>query len=115
MDWDKVGSVLKKVLMIGGTAAVSVAKVYNPPMGLMLESILLAVTQAEAKLGDGKGDDKRELAAIAIQAALPGIIKSLADSGKPVRNFALFAEGLEDIQEGVVKVLNATGDRTKPE
>ena len=111
--WTKIVTVLKKVLMIGAQALPVVAATYSPALGTLVETVLHAVLVTEATPGAGKGVDKKAFALNAVQVAMPGIQYAFTAAGKPIVNAELFAAGVEKIQDGIVDILNATGETTK--
>ena len=110
----RVLTFLKAALRIGAQAAPVVVSAYSPALGALLEKVLDAVVSAEGAIGSGQGTVKATIAQLLLTAGGDGIAASFAAVGKPIANPALFAEGVSEIQEGVVKILNATGDGAKP-
>lgn len=106
-------SLLKRVLMLGSKAVPSLVDAYSPVLGSLFTSLLQNIFFAEAKLGAKTGPDKKELALMIAQGAMPAVQVMLNAAGKPIKNPALFAEGVEKIQDGLVDLLNATGDGAK--
>lgn len=114
MAWvDKAVSVLKVVLKLGGYTVGAVIEVYNPALGALYESIFNSVVQTEALMGPGGGARKKEFALAGLQIGMPAIQYLFNQAGKPITNPALFAAGVEKIQDGIVDILNATGSLTK--
>lgn len=108
-------SVLKKVLSVGAQSVPSIVAAYNPALGALVGTVLNAVVVTEGG-GFGtalKGIDKRDAALVAATIAMPAIEKAFAAAGKPLRNQDLFSEGLAKLQEGIVDILNATGESNK--
>lgn len=101
--------VLKKVLRIGLQTAPVIVAAYNPPLGALISTVLSSVVYVEADQGAGNGPRKKELAMMGVQAAMPAIMAMLHEAGKNVKNPMLFASGTEKIMEGVVDIMNATG------
>lgn len=114
MAWvDKAVSVLKTVLKLGGNTVGTVIDAYNPALGALYKSVLASVVQTEAVMGPGNGARKKELALVGVQIAMPAIQALFQAGGKSIVNPALFAAGVEKIQDGVVDIMNATGSLAK--
>lgn len=102
---------LKRALKIGAQPLTQVASAYSPILGMLVNTVFTAVLNAETT--GKKGDEKREIAALSVQVAGPLIAEAFARSGKGIKNTELFSEGALQIQEGIVKILNSTGENTK--
>lgn len=105
--------IAKKVLTIGGQTISEIATTYSPPLGLLLKSVLSGVLVTEGSSGNIPGSTKKELALLALQSSMPIVQDMFEATGKPIHNPALFAEGVEKVQDGLVDILNATGNLTK--
>lgn len=105
--------IAKKILFIGTQSVSEIVTAYCPPLGLLLQSVVSSVVVTEGSSPKAPGVTKKELALLAVQAAIPGIQAAFTAANKPIVNPSLFADGIEKIQEGVVDILNATGDLAK--
>lgn len=109
-------NLLKKVLKVGAQTVQEIVTAYNPLLGTLLQTIVASVVHVEAG-GFGaalKGIDKKQAALAAVQVAMPSILAAFDRAGKPVNNPALFADGIEKIQDGLVDIFNSTGENAKP-
>lgn len=104
--------ILKKILMIGEKPIEAVATAYNPAIGGLITLVLNSVLHAEAS--GGSGPEKREFAALSVQAAGSLVQSLFAAQNKAIKNYQLFSSGVDKLMEGVVDILNSTGDNTKP-
>lgn len=104
----------KTVLRIGASTVPDVVAAYNPPLGVLLRSVLSSVAITESQASATSGLTKKELALLGVQAGIPALEIAFSSAGKPIVNPELFASGIEKIQDGVVDILNATGDLAKP-
>lgn len=105
---------LKTVLKIGAQAAPAVVSAYSPALGNLVQKILDAVITAEGAVPlQGQGAVKSTFVSLLLTAGGDGIAAAFSAAGKPIANPVLFAAGVAEIQEGVVKILNATGDGAK--
>lgn len=101
-------NILKTALKIGAQAAPDVIGIWSPPIGRLVGAALSSVVQSEAIHGPGNGDKKRETALLGMQVALPVILTLIEEqTGRKLADEALMGEGVEQVQEGVVKMLNA--------
>ncbi len=112
--WNTITNLFKKALRIGAQLAPDVASAYNPLLGLLVTKISAAVLGSEAIGGPKTGPLKWDIATLAMQAGLGEIDHAFAAAGKPVKNPELFATGIGRIQQGIVDILNATGEGAKP-
>lgn len=113
--WSVFVNVMKKVLKVGAQSVQDIIFAYNPVLGMLVQSIVTSVVQAEAG-GYGAalaGIDKKQAALAALQVAMPAIAAAFTSAGKPIANPVLFAEGVEKLQDGLVAILNSTGEGTK--
>lgn len=101
-------SILKKVGIVAGKTVVEVAAASNPLIGGLTDVIFRNVLSAEGMLGPGKGEQKRDMVLGAIEAASPLILR-LAEqgAGRDLADDELFAEGVAQMTEGMVKVMNS--------
>ena len=104
---------LKSCLMIGVQQAPAIIGAYNPLLGALASNVLSAVVQAEGLIGPKQGDIKRNVSAALLTAKGADIAAIFDAAGKPIKNADLFAAGVSKIQEGIVDILNATGDAAK--
>jgi hypothetical protein len=101
-------SILKTVLSIGTKTVPSILAVVAPGIGGIVSTVLNAILQAEAKVGAGNGAAKAQIVTDTLNVAAPLMVQILeAQTGKEIADEALFAAGLAEMQEGLVKVLNA--------
>jgi hypothetical protein len=105
-------NVLKKVLMIGAQSVPVIVSAYNAPLGALLGTLLASITTVESQ-GNAKGDAKRDAALAIVQAALPAIEQIFVANNKAIKNPDLFAAGVGKLQDGLVDILNSTGEGTK--
>ncbi len=86
----------------------SILNTLSPGWGALVSTILSAVLNAEAAVGNGKGEQKTVVALNAIQAAMPALVVLMEKTtGHNLADEELFAQGIHEMQEGVVKVLNS--------
>ncbi len=111
--WNSIVNLLKRGLRIGAQLAPDIAAAYNPLLGVLVSKISAAVLASEAIGGPKQGPLKWDIATTAVQFALPEIEHAFSAAGKPVRNPELFAAGLAKIQDGIVDIMNATGEGAK--
>lgn len=101
-------TILKSALHIGTVALPAILNAISPGVGTLVGSILASVLQAEAQIGPGNGDKKKDVALHTVQIAAPAIIQLIEkQSGKDLSDEEEFGQGLTLIQEGVVKILNS--------
>lgn len=105
---------LKKLLHIGETVASVVATVYGGPVGTLVGKLLTGITNAEAQIGSGKGTVKQELVQLFMTNDAAAIEAIFATAGKPIKNPELFTTSVNQMQEGIMGILNSTGDLAKP-
>ena len=104
----KFVNILKTCLSIGAATVPSILNTLSPGWGCLVSTILSAVLNAEAAIGSGKGEQKSVVALNAVQAAIPALVALMEKTtGHNLRDEDLFAEGIGEMQEGVVKVLNS--------
>lgn len=103
-------TILKKVLMIGAATVPSLLGLINPGLGVLVTTVLNAVLKAEGQLGAGNGAQKAAAAWDMVDTAAPALVQMIElQTGKKLADQELFQEGLQMLQEGQVKVLNAFG------
>jgi hypothetical protein len=101
-------SVLQKIGMIAGQAAPELISLANPPLGAIVGTVLNSVILAEAKIGSGKGESKKEEALGAIQVAVPLIVRIMESAThKDLADEALLASGMCRLNDAIVDILNA--------
>lgn len=101
-------SILKKVLSIGLQTVPAIAAMVNPVFGALLTTVINSVLKTEAKMGAGNGAAKLDAALDLTDTAVPAIVALIETStGKELVDNELFANGMTDVHNGVVKILNA--------
>ncbi len=101
-------NIVKKILSIGAVAVPVILNGISPGLGALVGTVLNSVLQAEANVGNGKGEEKRHTALSSFQVAAPAVVALIeSQTGKQLEDEVLFAEGIEMMQEGIVKILNA--------
>jgi hypothetical protein len=105
---NKFLSFLKTALNIGQTAVPLILNTVSPGTGAIVQAGLSAILNAEALFGSGDGQKKMDAALTTMQVAAPGLIKLIeVQTGKQLANEELFAEGIRELTEGLVKILNS--------
>lgn len=105
---NKIISILKVALCIGVNTVPSILNTFAPGMGTLLSTVISNVLTAEAKHGPGQGASKASTALELTNAAIPAIVQLIErQTGKELADEALFAEGVQELQEAVVKIGNA--------
>jgi hypothetical protein len=100
--------IMKKIGLIAGVTAPQVITMVNPSMGAIANTVLQSVLLAEARIGPGNGDQKKEDALAAMQIAMPAILQLVAISAnKQLADPAQLSSGIEKLNDGFVDVLNA--------
>lgn len=91
--------------------AVGVAAGFAPALAPLVHNALSAALAAEAKFPkSGSGAERAAWASEVVAVAAAPLIASIETAtGKELVDEALFQQGLESINEGVVKCLNAFG------
>ncbi len=108
-------SILKKVLQLGAIAVPAVLQTVSPGVGTLVATILNAILSAEARYGAGTGAQKADAVTDAINTALPALVDVIEQrTGKELADQTLFANGLAQVQEGLVQILNAFRVLPKP-
>jgi hypothetical protein len=101
-------SILQKIGMIAGQAAPQIISVVSPPLGSIVSTILNSILITEAKIGPGRGDQKKQDALSAVQVAVPLILQLVRSStGKELADEKRLMEGIDKLNDGLVDVLNA--------
>ena len=107
--------ILKTVLSIGAATVPTILNVVAPGMGTLVGTILTSVLTIEAKMGAGQGNAKAAAAAELLSVSAPAIVQLIElQTGKQLADEDLFAQGVSQMQEGAVKVLNAFRILPKP-
>lgn len=105
---------LRQVLRIGSQVVADVVASYSPLLGDLVRKILEAVVNTEAAVaGSGQGSLKSTVVSLALQESALAIEAAFKAAGKPVVNPLLFSDGVRKIQDGIVDILNATGEKAK--
>lgn len=106
--WKKFGGGLKK----GAAIALPIAGIVNPALAPAIGVITNAILTAEKTKVSGA--EKAIMAQGIVADASPAIIAWLEQaSGKEMIDEKLFSEGMKDLQEATVKLLNAFGQLPK--
>jgi hypothetical protein len=101
-------SVLQKIGLIAGQAVPDLISLANPPLGAIVGCALNSVILAEAKIGSGKGESKKEEALGAIQVAVPLIVRIMESAmHKELADEDLLASGISRLNDAIVDILNA--------
>jgi hypothetical protein len=112
-------SILKVILQVGGVALPVVLNTVSPGLGTLVSTVLNSILASEGKLGAGAaGPDKLQYALELVQSAVPGIVQLIeVQTGKRLTDQNMFAEGVRDLTNALVKLLNSFGlmpSETKP-
>ena len=81
---------------------------FNPAAGALAQMVSRAVIAAEAQHGPGNGPDKKQTALRYMGVGAPLAMILLEALGKQVDEQA-FSEGMAELTDGMVKVMNAAG------
>lgn len=101
-------SILKTVLSIGARTVPVILQTVAPGIGTIAGTIINAILQAEAKIGAGNGATKASAVTESLNIAAPLMVKMIEQqTGKELADEEMFGEGLAQMQEGLVKMLNA--------
>lgn len=108
MNWKKLAGGLKK----GAAIAIPVAGIVNPALAPAIGVVTNAILTAEkTKM---TGPEKAVFAQGIVADASPATLAFIESvSGSEVVDQDLFGEGMKKIQEGMVDVMNATGQLAK--
>jgi len=99
-------------LQVAGQWIAMAVEAYRSPLVELLLSCLRAAYRIEAEVGDKKGEKKLTAALEEIGIDMPQIYVEFENAGKSVRDPEGFVAGCRQILDGVVKVLNSTGEQT---
>lgn len=101
-------SPMAKALATAGAAAVSPELV--PVIAPVIQMAVDGAVTAEKNFGAGKGVSKLRFALELAGSLTPRILEQIESStGRKVENRLLLLEGMRDVVNGVVKVLNSFG------
>jgi len=101
-------SILRKIGQIAGIAAPEIISIINPPMGAIAGTVLQSILMAEARVGPGNGDEKKQDALSYIQVALPLLLQLMqVTAGKQLADEKLLTSGFDKLNDGMVDILNA--------
>jgi hypothetical protein len=101
--------------MIAGKAAPDLISMANPPLGAIVGTVLNSVILAEAKIGSGNGESKKEESLGAIQVAVPLIVRIMEfATHKELADEVLLASGMSKLNDAIVDILNAFRILPKP-
>src|SRR3982750_3758425 len=96
-------SILQKIGMIAGQAAPQIISLVSPPLGSIVSTILSSILVSEAKLGPGRGEQKKQDAMSAVQVAIPLILDLVkASTGKELCDDKLLTTGIDKLNDGLV-------------
>jgi hypothetical protein len=100
--------------MLAGQVLPAIVEAYNPPLGALVQSLFTSVLHSEALSTDkGAGAARKDLATAMMQVALPEISVLFEKANKPIKNPDMFAKGCSLIMDGMVAVMNSTGESAK--
>lgn len=106
--WKKLAGGLKK----GAAIALPIAGVVNPALAPAIGVVTNAILTAEKTKMSGA--EKAVFAQGIVADASPAILAFIEQAtGSEILNEKLFGEGMKKIQEGMVDVMNATGQLPK--
>lgn len=106
--WKKFAGGLKK----GASIALPIAGVVNPALGPAIGVVTNAILTAEKTRMSGA--EKAVFAQGIVADASPAILAFIEQaSGAEIINEKLFGQGMKKLQEGMVDVMNATGQLPK--
>ena len=101
-------SILKTVLSIGAKTVPTILTLVNPGIGAIAGTVINAILNAEAKIGAGNGAGKAQAVTESLNIAAPLMVSLIEkQTGKELADEELFSAGLAELQEGLVKILNA--------
>jgi hypothetical protein len=109
------GWLVKKLGKAALDAAPIAASAVHPWLGKLMAFTVNAIQSAETTHGDGAGEIKQAAVTTALGSAEPLIAGLIVGSGAKVINKELFADGMADVREGIVKLMKATGQLGKVE
>ena len=103
-----VVSILKKIGVVAGQAIPLLISTVDQPMGAIVGTILNSVLHAEAKVGPGNGEQKKQDSLNSIEVAIPLILSLIKSAtGKDLADADKLSSGIEKLNDGVVDILNA--------
>ena len=79
------------------------------PLGILASVTAKAIFKAEEKFGAGKGKEKQEEVKEEQAVVAPTSVEMVEDSGHKLQDPVKLAKGLEQLNDGMVAILNAFG------
>ncbi len=101
-------NILKKIGMIAGQAIPTVLGMFDQPLAAIVGTVLNSILHAEAKIGPGNGDQKKQDALGSIEVAIPLLLSLVKTAtGKDLADPDKLSAGIEKLNDAIVDILNA--------